>query len=132
MITLLEPNLEKCGQVLENTEAGDQNRMEKSGIHRQFQLVIQHQNSQSVSDEHEDLVVQLEPLVDELSHQLGCFNRSGANDMRVILFQLLLTLQYLLVSVPVEDNGANKLRPILNQVKDVLPLFPLLLVDHLN
>ena len=71
-VSLLHPNLKDASDAHGNTELSDDNRVPKVSMDGQLELVVEHENAQSVPHQHKDVIVHLELLLDVQANQPSC------------------------------------------------------------
>lgn len=87
---MFEPDFKEWGDVLNQSEEGDGDRVENVFPERNAQFEVKHEDAERVSDEHEQLVIEGGLEIDILSHQLGGFEAGRAHNLVVVWAQLFV------------------------------------------
>ena len=94
----------------------------------QLKLVVKHHDAERVAEQYKDVVVHLQPRLNEEAHELGRFEASRADNLVIVLLQVCLHF--------VEDFGSfahfcersEELEPVTNEIEPILPALDSLLM----
>ena len=120
---LLHPNFEYTSDADNNTNFSNNDWIKDVSVNGQLKFIVEHHNTERVSNHDEYVIVEFEFLSDIDAQELGCFQACRSHNLVIVLLQLCLCLFDHIVSPNCFHKGIEKLRPVTGQVEPVLPSF---------
>ena len=120
---LFHPNFENTGDAHHDTHLSDHDGVQDVPVDRQFELVVEHDDSEGVAEKHEHVVVHFQLLANEQRHKLRRLDAGRAHDFVGVLEQFEAQLLQDDRAPAHFADRAEQLEPVSDQVEPVFPPF---------